>query len=157
MCQRLADELKVQFANITGITCQAQYMEKGVNHNPSLLNDGECGVYVFLNDNVCFKVGKAGPKSKARWNSHHYNLDNTTPSTLPKSIMRNSEKFKEYFPLEKHNEIEQLNSNNIGKWIRHNISRMEFKITCDIPEFTLNFLEAFLQFNLKPIFEGKKS
>ena len=54
-------------------------------------------------------VGKAGPKSKARWNSHHYNLDNSTPSTFPKSIKKSPELFKNYFPNSVHSEIDGLN------------------------------------------------
>lgn len=116
-----------------------------------------CGVYVFMNDKGCFKVGKAGSKSKARWNSHHYNLDETTPSTLPKSIIKNKTKFKEYFPLELHQEIDALEKSNFQEWIKNNLSRIEFLFKDNGDLFTLNLLEALAQFHLKPIFEGKNA
>jgi len=57
MSQDLADSLKAEFTNLTGITCNALYMEKGINHNPTKLTN-EQGVYVFLDGNNYFKVGK---------------------------------------------------------------------------------------------------
>ncbi len=80
MSQNLANKLKKEFLEITNITCEATFMEKGESHKPTTLKSYEKGVYVFLlNDKTCFKVGKAGSKSPARWNSHHYNIDKSTP------------------------------------------------------------------------------
>lgn len=80
-------------------------MEKGTNHRPTALSDEQRGVYVFLRNAICFKVGKAGPKSKARWNSHHYNLGKATQSTLPKSIIKYQNEILTLFPKNKRIEI----------------------------------------------------
>jgi hypothetical protein len=62
-----------------------------------LIKGREKGVYVFFKDNVCFKVGKAGTESQARWNSHHYNLYKSTPSTFTKSFLIDLPNFINYF------------------------------------------------------------
>lgn len=157
MSQNLANKLQVEFTRLTGIQCEAVFMEKGVAHKPSALNNSEKGVYVFFEGFYCFKVGKAGSKSQARWNSHHYNLDGSTPSTFPKSIKKDIGRFKKFFPTNKHNEIESLDANNIRSWIQNNISRMEFKISGDESDYALNLLEALLQFHLMPEYEGKNA
>ena len=157
MKQNLANRLKTEFFNFTGIDCSALYMEMGQAHIPTALKNDEKGVYVFLYGSHCFKVGKAGPKSQARWNSHHYNLDKKTPSTFPKSIQKDVERFKRFFPVEKHEEIDGLNPNNIKEWIRCNISRIEFKISSSESDYALNFLESLIQFRLMPEYEGKNA
>jgi len=129
-------------------------MEKGDSHKPTTLSKDKKGVYVFLLGNHCFKVGKAGSKSQARWNSHHYNLDETTPSTLSKSIKKDLDRFKSFFSELKHDEIDKLNKNNIKEWIQNNISRIEFIISEKESDYALNFLEAFVQFKLRPEYEG---
>jgi hypothetical protein len=132
-------------------------MKNGKSHNPTTLQRGWCGVYVFMNDNCCFKVGKAGAKSKARWYSHHYNRDETTPSTLPKSIMKHKEQFKNQYPAEKHKEIDSLSKANIQDWIKTNMSRIEFLVKDSGDSFALALLEALAQYHLKPIFERKNA
>src|SRR5439155_13000728 len=44
----------------------------GIPHVPTSLPRGWQGVYCFKYQMVWLKVGKAGPKSGARWTSHHY-------------------------------------------------------------------------------------
>lgn len=155
MSQEIADTIKAEFERITSIEVSATFMPEGVTHVPTTLPTGKTGVYVFLAGHYCFKVGKAGAKSKARWNSHHYNLDETTPSTLPKSILKHRAKFKKCYPQEKHNEIDALDKPTIQSWIRKNMSRIEFLIPDNGDTTTLNLLEALAQFHLKPIFEGR--
>jgi hypothetical protein len=157
MSQEIADIIKAEFERLTGVAVSATYMPKGQNHSPTTLQTGWCGVYVFMNEKCCFKVGKAGSKSKARWNSHHYNLDETTPSTLPKSIIRHKEHFKEKYSVDKHQEIEGLAKSNIQYWVKNNMSRIEFLMKDNGDSFTLNLLEALAQYHLKPIFEGKNA
>ena len=153
--QQEANLLAKLFQEMSNIECEVVFYENGDTHVPSTLNDKEQGVYVFISNNGCFKVGKAGSKSKARWNSHHYN-PNSSNSNLSKSIL--SEKFKtiELFPNDII-KIESLNDNNIGGWIKNNLSRIEFKIDESEGKLALNFLEAFIQFKYKPIYEGHKS
>ena len=155
MSQNLADRLKAEFVNLTGVECTAVYMEMGESHIPTTLSKSEKGVYVFLYGNYFFKVGKAGANSQARWNSHHYNLDKKTPSTFPKSIKKDTSRFKHFFPAEKHSEIDNLSRGNVKDWIRNNISRMEFKISSNESDFALDLLESLLQFRLMPEYEGK--
>ena len=157
MSQEIADTIKAEFERLTSVGITARFMSKGQDHNPTTLQTGWCGVYVFMNDKCCFKVGKAGSKSKARWNSHHYNLDETTPSTLPKSIIKHKEQFKKEFPAAKHQEIDGLAKHNIQYWVKNNMSRIEFLIKDNGDSFTLNLLEALAQYHLKPIFEGKNA
>ncbi|MFM1896593.1 MAG: hypothetical protein RLZZ385_1667 [Pseudomonadota bacterium] len=157
MSQEIANIIKSEFERITGINVSATFMQSGKENNPTALQSGWCGVYVFMNERCCFKVGKAGTKSKARWNSHHYNLDETTPSTLPKSIRKEGSKFKMHYPVEKHLEIDSLGKTNIQNWIKSNMSRIEFLIQDNGDPFTLNLLEALAQYHLKPIFEGRNA
>ena len=159
MSQDLANKLKEEFLKITNINCEATFMLKGKNHKPTTLRESEKGVYVFLlDDEICFKVGKAGAKSPARWNSHHYNIDKSTPSTFTKSFLKDLTQFKTYFNLSLHDEIDILEKEkNSKKWIQNNISRIEFKINSQESDIALNFLEALIQFRLNPIYEGKSA
>lgn len=157
-----ANTIKTEFEKLTGIDVRMSVMNQGDEHNPSPLPTGRCGVYVFFNDKCCFKVGKAGGKSKARWNSQHYNLDGKTPSTLPKSLMKHKDQLKEQYPSEKHPEIDALSKENIQEWIRNNMSRIELLIPDSSQQdfgnnFSLGLLEALAQFHLRPIFEGKNA
>lgn len=157
MTQELADNLQLEFLQITGIKVDARFFHKGPLHQPSALPRGKQGVYVFLTDDHCFKVGKAGPKSKARWNSQHYCLDDTTPSAFTKSIIKNKERFKSYFSESQHTEIEQLAKDNIGNWIKNNISRIELLLPQNEGGHALNLLEALVQYRLNPKYEGKNA
>lgn len=157
MNQEVTNEIAAEFSRITGIEVSATFMPNGSSHNPTSLRTGMCGVYAFMTADWCFKVGKAGPKSKARWNSHHYNLDETTPSTMPKSIIKNRDRFKECFPEAKHSEIDQIKKENIQQWIKDNMSRIEFLMMDQGDGLALNLLEALVQFHLKPIFEGRSA
>lgn len=157
MSQEIANTIKAEFKRLTDMGVSATFMQNGQNHNPTTLQKGWCGVYVFMNEKCCFKVGKAGAKSKARWNSHHYNLDETTPSTMPKSIMKHKQRFKMQYSTEKHQEIDSLSKSNIQNWIKNNMSRIEFLIEDNGDPFVLGLLEALAQYHLKPIFEGKNA
>lgn len=156
MIEDKVKKISSQFENLTGIKLQIKIMAKGSTHQPNTLEANEVGVYVFydiINSKVvCLKVGKAGLKSQARWNSHHYNLDKTTSSSLPKSIIRSQKNLEAYF-----GKIE-LTKDNCKDWIKSNLSRIEFKII-DIEiekvKHTLNLLEALVQYEFSPILEGR--
>ena len=101
------EELSKKFTELTQIECDTKFIPKGINHQPTTLEKGKKGVYVFLLSNkVCFKVGKAGSNSMARWNSHHYNLDKATKSTFTKSFLSDLNNFKKYFDDKQKKEIE---------------------------------------------------
>jgi hypothetical protein len=155
MHKHVAESVRKAFESLTGNEVSVSFLPKGDTHKPTKLQRGMCGVYAFLGENCCFKVGKAGPKSQARWNSHHYNLDETTPSTLPKSILRNKDRVKREYPVDIHLAIDLLDRSNVHSWIRNNTSRIEFLLKDDGDKSALNLLEALAQYYLKPIFEGK--
>ena len=189
---RLTQMISDFFSDVTGIQLlAADFMQakhgtsasKGrKTHEASQLKkDEEQGVYVFIVDREhCLKVGFAGKKSPPRWNSHHYNLDHSTPSTLPKSILKDGESFVEYLSesvnkrettnfllalrtaeqyLKEHpgQPIEKKLSNRIRSWLENNTLRMEFKISAKDKEsmFAARFLESFLHFLLTPRYEGR--
>ncbi len=102
-----------------------------------------------------FKVGKVGPKRKARWTTHHYKQDKAR-STLAKSILAHNGILKSQYPQKKHIEIDGISNENIANWIKNNMFRIEFVIKSDENPFELNLLEALAQFYLNPIFEGRK-
>jgi hypothetical protein len=187
--QNLANKLAKEFTEITDVKCKATFMDKGLAHIPTTQGENEKGVYVFLlNSAVCFKVGKAGCNSSARWNSHHYSLDKTTPSTLTKSILSNIDNFKSLFscPTKKKeidnfetiirryivppnkfreglkklskDEVKRMRKDlKLNQWVKDNICRVEFIISGDENDFTLGLLEAYMQFKLKPVYEGKNA
>ena len=157
MSQEIANAVKADFERLTNLSVSVTYMPKGSTHQPTSLQTGSCGVYVLMSEEHCFKVGKAGTKSKARWNSHHYNLDDTTPSTLPKSIIRDKEKFKRFFAKEFHPGIDALSKSNVQDLIKNNLYRIEFLMKDNDDKFALNLLEALAQFHLKPVFEGRNA
>ena len=201
MNKKKAKKLSKKFTKLTGIECNTTFMKKGEIHTPTTLPSDKKGVYVFLLSNkICFKVGKAGSGSQARWNSQHYNLDINTPSTFTKSFLSDLDNFKEYFNDEQKEEIESFKKvllknrienlkediKNIKKlskeskeskeyrefekkitllnedlklkdWIKNNIDRIEFLIPASDNDFDLNLLEALIQFELKPIYEGRNA
>lgn len=146
-------ELKNEFRRIAKITCEVSWLP--APHKPNPLPPNMQGVYVILAPLGCLKVGKAGPKSKARFNSHHYRA-NSTISCLANSILADRSLLKELFSNSMHAEIDALNKENIHFWLKQNTSRMEFTMSSTESMHALNFLEAFLQFKLNPVYEGKK-
>ena len=76
---------------------------------------------------------------------------------MPKSVIKNRDRFKKCFPEGKHSEIDQLEKKNIQQWIKGNMSRMEFLMKDQDDGLALNLLEALVQFHLKPIFEGRRA
>jgi hypothetical protein len=106
---------------------------------PSSLPSGRLGVYVFMLGDRCLKVGKAGPKSRARFCSQHYGTN--APSTLAKSLLKSD------LALD-------LNPSNIKDWICQNTTRVNFLMPAAHGVFALSLLESFVQCRLLPEFEG---
>ncbi len=109
---------------------------------PSRLPAGKMAVYVFTYGNSVLKVGKAGPRSGARYTSQHYN-PNSARSSLVGSLLKGGEIG-----------AVGLTPDAAERWIKENTDRTNFllDIECGVPILTL--LEAFLQCKLKPRFEG---
>lgn len=118
---------------------------------PSSLPAGFQAVYVFLLGDVCLKVGKAGPKTRARFTSQHY-LPNSAPSTLAKSILNNGKRLASLVPQE---ELDSLNEADISAWILRNTARVNILMPLDLGLPPLTLLESFLQCRLRPMFEGR--
>ena len=110
---------------------------------PSRLPTGKLAVYVFMFGDRCLKVGKAGPKSAARFCSQHYGAKRA-PSTLAKSLLK-SQSFIG---------VNGLVEARVGEWICKNTDRVNFLIPAKYGVFALSLLEAFVQCRLQPEFEG---
>lgn len=110
---------------------------------PSALPSGKMAVYVFVWNGRCLKVGKAGPKSQARYTSQHY-IPASSNSNLAKSLVAGHRKLG----------LSGITASNVGAWIKANVGRVNFLLDteCGIPVLTL--LESFLQCRLSPVFEG---
>ncbi len=168
---RKIGEFFTAFTGIRLIACNFMYARRFTDkenlHSASQLIVGqEQGVYVFIVDNRhCIKIGYAGAKSHARWNSHHYNLDKSTSSTLTRSILHDSQKFIDYMSdtsikTQAQHFVSILKSNSdkskIRTWLEKYTSRMEFKFSADESRFAGKFLESSLHFILNPLFEGRE-
>ena len=114
---------------------------------PSGLPKGMSAVYVYGTPTQCLKVGKAGPKSHARYTSQHYQ-PGSAPSTLARSLLNNKEEF---------GVPEATDASCIGDWIKQNTYRINILLSTAAGVHALNLLEAFVQCKLEPRFEGFSS
>lgn len=110
---------------------------------PSKLAKGKMAVYVFSYQGQALKVGKAGPKSQARYASQHYN-PGSAPSTLAASLLKESVLIN----------VSGLTQGNVSEWIRANTDRLNVIIDESSGVRLLTLLESFLQCKLRPLFEG---
>ena len=119
----------------------------GKNHIPTNLPSGYMAVYIFINEfeGKCYKVGKVGTNSNARYQSQHY-TSASSGSNLAKSILND-------YSLNDKIEIQE----NVGTWIKQNTTRINLKLKSNRGAFALSLLEAFVQNRLKPKYEGFKS
>lgn len=125
-------------------------------HRPHALPDGKCAVYVFsLSESYgrryqagphrVLKVGKAGLKSNARFQSQHYN-PRSAPSTLAATLAR----ARILWP---YLGIEELSDEQAGGWIRQNTDRDNFYLETDDEEL-LAELERYVRARVGPVVEG---
>jgi hypothetical protein len=118
-------------------------------HIPKPLPAGMQAVYVFSLTRppyMVLKVGKAGSKSNARFQSQHY-LPASSKSNLAKSLLNRSAMWP-------HLGIAALADQDVGPWLRAHTDRDHFFIAAEHGPFILALLEAFLQCRLRPTFEG---
>lgn len=117
----------------------------GVPHSPpTALPKGKMAVYIFLHGKKCLKVGKAGPKSNARYTSQHYSVGRTS-STLAKSIVKTPERVG----------MEKMEEEKVGAWIKSQTRRINILLDGGHSRDILNFVEAFYILRLKPVYEGQ--
>ena len=100
-------------------------------------------VYIFSMGKYVLKVGKAGPKSNARYTSQHYN-PGSVQSTLAASLLKDTDIVQKY----------SLNEQNISIWIKENMDRTNFLLDANMGKWVLTLLEAFVQCRLQPRYEG---
>jgi len=112
---------------------------------PGSLPLGKSAVYVFFWHGQCLKVGKAGPRSNARYTSQHY-LPGSSASNLSRSLLL----AQESLGLD-------LDQASVAQWIRANTERWNFLLDSSLGIPALTLLEAFLQCRLRPRFEGFES
>lgn len=139
----VADFLKV--AELAGISMRPEELAIEVfckPHRPPQLPARRQSVYAFFHGERCLKVGKAGPKSLARYNSQHYGAN--APSTLAKSIVARQVELG----------TNCLDFSNIADWMYKELDRVSFLIPHDRGPFALALLEAFVQCRFHPVFEG---
>ena len=125
------------------------------HRRPSSIPAGAQAVYAFFLLGRCLKVGKAGPKTQARFTSQHYGQ--SAPSTLAKSILKSPTRLVPVLPLEARDELGELDKATIGPWLERNTSRVHVFIPTGAGAFALNLAEAFIQMRCLPMFEGKTS
>ena len=113
---------------------------------PTSLPSGKMAVYVFFWNDKCLKVGKVGPRSQARYTSHHYN-PNSSQSNLARSILQHKEKLG----------LEEIDESTIGDWIKRNLTRINFILDEELGIPVLSLMEVFFQCRLRPMFEGFES
>lgn len=104
-------------------------------------------VYAFSlssNPRVVLKVGKAGPKSVARFVSQHY-LPRSCKSNVANSLCVETQVWEQLG-------ISGLNEDSAGEWLRAYTDRDHFYMAQGAP--LINLLEIFLQCRLRPLFEG---
>lgn len=137
----------IQAAALAEITINPSEMEvqfvAAPHVPPSSLPAERMAVYVFMYGEQCLKVGKAGPKSTARFCSQHY-ATNSAPSTLARSLLKYQSDIG----------VGGLDDKNVGDWMRRETSRVNFLIPSAYGMFVLSLLESFVQCSLKPKFEG---
>lgn len=122
-------------------------------HDYPDLPKGKCAVYVFslhsgslapAGPNRVLKVGKAGPKTIARFKYQHYRAG-SAQSTIAGAIMNNKVLW-DYVGYE-------LLLSDPGLWLRANTDRDHFFLSA-LRQPVLPFLEAYVRGLLGPVFEG---
>ena len=122
------------------------------HRRPSRLPEGRQAVYAFFLCDACLKVGKAGPKTAARFISQHYGFN--APSTLAKSLLGHRNRVVKLCPA-RSDGVMDLTEESVGRWIENNTSRLHIFLPITVGPFALSLLEAFMQCRFKPVFEGR--
>ena len=136
----------VQIAALAGMEIQVSDIDieelATAHRQPKALPIGKQAVYLFMYRDRCLKVGKAGPKSSARYCSQHYGL--RAPSTLAKSLIRERGV----------DGATAITDSNVRSWICEHTDRVNFLIPERHGIWAISLLEVFLQCRLRPRFEG---
>ncbi len=122
-----------------------EIVDRGRPHAPKPLPRGRMGVYAFLYNDEFLKIGKAGPRSNARFFSQHYQAQGAQ-STLAKSLLADEAMARP-----------GLTAENVGEWIRQNTRRIDILLDERLGVFALELIEAALHYRYEPRYEGFKS
>jgi hypothetical protein len=112
------------------------------HRRPSRLPAGTMAVYGFWGDGGWLKIGKAGPKSDARYTSQHYNAGSAI-STLAGSLQNDPHMRR----------VADFDTDNPGVWIKAATHRVNILVSAQRPRELLSLLEAFLHLRLGPRYE----
>jgi len=147
--EQLRDDF-VKVACLAGVALSASDIAvevlKAPHQPPTALASRKMAAYVFLWRDRCLKVGKAGPKSQARYVSQHYNPASSR-SNLARSILEHRDEL----------DLGHLGEATVGDWIKGNTTRANFIMDRAAGVPVLGLLESFLQCRLQPMFEGFES
>ena len=114
------------------------------HHPPTRLPAGKMAVYGFWAEGGWLKIGKAGPKSNARYMVQHYNAQ-SAPSTLAKSLANDPHMLA----------VESFDPDNPGAWMKAMTHRVNILLSSKRRKELLSLLEAFLHLRLRPRYEGQ--
>lgn len=113
-------------------------------HRPPMrLPSGRAAVYGFWSDGMWLKIGKAGPNSKPRYTSQHYNAG-SAQSTLAGSLANDPNMLT----------VAGFEPQAVGDWIKTTTCRVNILLPTERRPELLSLLEAFLHLRLKPRYEG---
>lgn len=131
-----------------------QFLPQKEGHKSPVFRDGCMYVYSFWieGEDQPLKIGKAGPRSKARYTSHHYNR-NSSESCLAKRIADDADFVQKYA-------IASVESRDLNEWIRNNCYRINIEMPFGKDGFdlyTLELVEAIMHNLYPPRFEGTSS
>jgi hypothetical protein len=113
-------------------------------HTPKGLPYGRMAVYCFFLNGQALKIGIAGPKSDARYRSHHYSPTRAN-STLGGSLLQYPGKIG----------ITPISAASVGQWIKANTARINLLLPASYGREMLSQLEVFLHARWKPAYEGR--
>jgi hypothetical protein len=150
------DEIVAQFHAYRSLGDEIQVAVLPAPHQPTALPKDRQGVYAFLYGDTWLKVGMAGPKTQARWMSHHYGIKRAD-STLAWSLAQYAYKFPRTFPglpAEVKAEICAVLPDGVGAWIKRHTTRVELTIPASLGKDALARLEQIALRGLRPVFEG---
>jgi hypothetical protein len=111
---------------------------------PSRLSSRTRAVYGFCHGGIWLKIGKASPKSNARYTSQHYNAE-SSPYNLARSLMADPTM------------VTLIGSEPklVGDWIKASTSRVNILMPVARRPELQYLLELFLHVRLRPRYEGR--
>lgn len=113
------------------------------HRSPSRLPTDQMAVYAFWWEGEWLKIGKAGPRSQARYISQHYHAGSAL-STLAGSLANDP----------RTQEVHGFDRQHPGEWIKRSTCRVNILVSSDRSKELLSLLETFLHVRLKPRYEG---